>query len=84
MTILAGIVLLIKEIEVNEFEQWDRDLCDKCVNRVDYSCGECENLRESAWKAALEKVRHIVMFESDGPSNPKDLMQWIDKELNNE
>ena len=36
------------------------------------------------WKAALEKIRHIIMFESDGPSNPKDLMQWIDKELNNE
>lgn len=45
------------------------------------NCPECLDRMEEAWAAALEKIKQIVMFESDGPSNPVDLIQWIDEEL---
>jgi hypothetical protein len=45
------------------------------------NCPECLGRMEEAWAAAIEKIRQIIMFECAGPSNPKELMQWMDEEL---
>ena len=50
---------------MNEFKKW-------LEKQKPYDPYCCAAMAESAWKAALEKIRHIIMFESDGPSNPKD------------
>ena len=38
-------------------------------------------IAETYWRAAMEKVLKVVIEESDGPSNPKDLMAWMHNEL---
>ena len=43
-----------------------------------------KDVAETAWEAALECVRDTIIHESDGPSNPKDLMEWLNKELGDE
>ena len=36
---------------------------------------------EKAWRAALEEVLRVIIEESNGPNNPKDLMVWLREEL---
>lgn len=39
---------------------------------------------KAAYREALEWIEHIVVYESDGPSNPKSLIQCIEEELEDE
>lgn len=36
---------------------------------------------EEAWRAALGQVQKIIVEDSNGPGTPKDLMEWLHKEL---
>ena len=58
-----------------EFEKWSKTEDGLKERGSDYAEGE------AAWRAALEWVKHIVVHESDGPSNPKGLIQCIEEEL---
>lgn len=48
------------------------------------SCYECTKIRKIVWRAALEWIKDMVIHQSDGPSNPKDLIQCIEEELADE
>lgn len=64
---------------------WDKEGCmsiEKCNTIGD--CRECKNVYATGWKAALTLVRDILVYESSGPSNPVDLMEWLFKELGDE
>ena len=36
---------------------------------------------ELGWRGALKEIQRVIIEESNGPSNPKDLMVWIQEEL---
>ena len=58
--------------------------CDKQYNKTVRNPANFSLDRRSyytGWRAALEWLRNMVIHESDGPSNPKDLMDCINKEL---
>ncbi len=42
------------------------------------------NVGEHIWRAALKEVLKVIIEESNGPSNPKDLMAWLHEELEEE
>jgi len=55
------------------FEEW--------TNTIKYWNPEKYKGAKDAWKAALKRVLKAIIKESNGPSNPKDLMDWINEEL---
>ena len=69
--------------EMEQFDKWLRGQSQipafPRYGTIDEDCAAGE-----AWRAALECVRDTIIYESDGPSNPKDLMEWLNEELGNE
>ena len=58
---------------MKEFDKWYKK---QDINYQNYSIGA-----EKAWRAALKCIENMIIYQSDGPSNPKDLMQRIYEEL---
>ena len=70
--------------QMEQFEKWWRKN-KGWLECIDSSANyDAKVTAKIVWKAALECVRHIIIHESDGPSNPKDLMEWLNEELGNE
>lgn len=63
---------------MKQFDEWWKN----CRYKQQDLQNKCEyELIEIGFRAALEWIKHIVVHESDGPSNSKNLIQCIDKKL---
>ena len=67
---------MVRKLE--QFDNWLNEIKQPKWNHQEVC------IAEDAWKAALECIRDTIIYESDGPSNPVDLMEWLFKELGDE